>query len=138
MINKAHVAVVFLVTMVVSVILPPASVFAAEQTITVPTIVAADDPIVPNPLGDMPASSAGVNLKAPLNDTATQVDDAVTMAGLPTGYTWRVAVPTTLCEGARKPPTPAVANAAFSCSCCGASRLVTDSRSLRTSNGRRI
>lgn len=101
MINKAHVAVVFLVTMVVSVILPPASVFAAEQTITVPTIVAADDPIVPNPLGDMPASSAGVNLKAPLNDTATQVDDAVTMAGLPTGYTWRVAVPTTLCEGAQ-------------------------------------
>ena len=101
MVKRAQVAVALVVTMAVSAVLPSASVFAAEQTITIPTVAAADDPMVPSPSGDALASTVGVNLKAPLNDAATQVDSAAAMGGLPTGYTWRVTVPATLCEGAQ-------------------------------------
>ncbi len=85
----------FLLTLAV---IPIPKANAATKTVELSTTPASDDPYAV--LGAPNVSGTGVDLIIPPSATTTQLDDASTMSGTPTGYTWRVTMPE-LCDGAQ-------------------------------------
>lgn len=81
-------------------VMPAKTLYAAAQTVAVPTQIASDDPHFNSDISSPTAAGTGVSLQLPLNSTTTPLDDASVMSGMPNGYTWRLAVPE-LCSGAQ-------------------------------------